>query len=80
MDLVKVQARMDMVCSVGMTKVVKKLPNEATLQGGLKEAAFPQIREPVPHLSFGMEVKIGAPLSQPVFLANQQINSILTQI
>ena len=66
-DLVKVQEK-DMVCSVGMTGVVKRqvLRDEATLQGGLKEAKFPRIKEPVPHLRFGKNVMVGAPLPQPV--------------
>ena len=61
-DLVKVQEKKDMVCSVGMTRVVKKLPNKATLQGSLEE--------PVPHLRFGEKIMIGAPLPQPVLKVN----------
>ena len=66
-DLGKVQEK-DMVCSVGMTGVVKSqvLPNKTTLQGGLKEAKFLGIKEPVPHLRFGKKVMVGAPLPQPV--------------
>ena len=67
MDLVKVQGK-DMVCSVGMTGVVKKqVPhNMDILQGGLKEAQFPEIKKPVPHLRFSEKVLIEAPLPQPV--------------
>ena len=50
---VKLQEKKDMVCSVKMTLVVKKFPNKATLQGGLKEAHFSGIKEPVSHLRFG---------------------------
>ena len=51
---------------MGMTGVVKKFSNETTLQGGLKGAHFPDIKEPVPHLRFGEKIMVGAPLPQPV--------------
>ena len=50
-----------MVCSVGMTGVVQRQ------QGGLKEARFPEIKEPVPHLRFGEKIM---PLPQPVLKDN----------
>ena len=67
MDLVKVQEK-DMVCSVGLTGVVKKqvLHGKAAVQGGLEGAHCLEIKEPVPHLRFGEEIMIGAPLPQPV--------------
>ena len=59
--MVKVQER-DMVCSVGMSGVIKR---QAALQGDQKEANYPEIKEPVPHLRFGEKIRIGAPLPQP---------------
>ena len=66
-DSVKVLEK-DMVCSVGMTGVIKKqtLHGKAAVRGGLKGVRSLEIKEPIPHLRFDKEVVIGAPLPQPV--------------
>ena len=59
-DSVNVQDRKDMVCTVGITGVATKKVkvDKATLTGRLKEADFPKIKEPVPHLRFGGDILI----------------------
>ena len=67
-NTVNVQEKKDMVCSLGMTRVVKSKVgvNKASLTGKLKQADFPKIREPIPHLRFDEGIMIDAPLPQPV--------------
>ena len=63
-----IQVKKEVVCKLGMTGVVKKkvMVKEATFTKKLKKVNFPRIREPIPHLRFGEDVKIQAPLPQPV--------------
>ena len=72
----KVQEKKDMVCTVGITGVATKnvRVDKATLTGRLKEADFPKIKEPVPHLRFGENVMIQAPLSQPVLKVDLMVD------
>ena len=51
-----------MVCSVGMTGVVKSSVkvNEASLVGKLRQTGVPKIKEPIPHLRFGNDIKVEA--------------------
>ena len=75
MDSVDVQEK-EVVCKLGMTGVIKKevMVNEATLTGRLKKDDFPKIREPVPQLRFGEDIKIQAPLPQPILRVNLMVN------
>ena len=34
--------------------------------GKLRQTGFPKIKEPIPHLRFGNDIKVEVPLSQPV--------------
>ena len=75
MNSVNVQKK-DMVCSVGMTVVAKEKvkDDEASLAGKLKQPGFSKIREPIPHLRFGENIMIGAPLPPPVVKVNLMVD------
>ena len=64
----KVLEKKELVCTVGVTGVAtKKVKVEkATLTGKINEAGFPKVKEPVPHLRFGDNIVVQAPLPQPV--------------
>ena len=59
----------DIVCSLGMTRVV-----QGTVAEELGQAGFPKIKEPVPHLRFGKDIRIEAPLSQPILRVNLMVD------
>ena len=61
---------------VGMTGVVEKRlkVNKATLTGKLKETDFQKIKEPVPHMRFGENIMIQAPLPQPVLKVDLMVD------
>ena len=58
----------DMVYLVGMTGVSMKKGklDRAAQSGKLTKTDFPKLKEPVPHLRFGDNILIQAPLPQPV--------------
>ena len=70
------QEKKDIKYLVGMTGVVKKKlkVDKATLTGKLKETDFQKIKEPVPHLRFGEDIMIQAPLPQPVLKVNLMVD------
>ena len=63
------------MCKLGMTGVIKKkvVVNEA-MTGMLKKTDIPKIKEPVPHLRFGEDIMIKAPLPQPVLLVSLMVD------
>ena len=76
MNAVNVLEKKDMVYMVGMTGVSKKKGrlDEATLTGKLPETTVPKLKEPVPHLRFGDNVLVKAPLPQPVLTVNLTVD------
>ena len=76
MESVNVQDKKDIKYLVGMTGVVKKKlkVDKATLTGKLNETDFQKIKEPVPHLRFGENIMIQAPLPQPILKVNLMVD------
>ena len=72
----KVQEKKDMMCSLGMTGVAKKMMrvDKATLVGKLTEADLTKIKEPVPHFRFAENIMIQAPLPQPVLKVHLMVD------
>ena len=63
------------MCTVGITGVATKVKvDKATLTGRLKEADFPKIKEPVPHIRFGEDILFQAPLPQPVLKVDLMVD------
>ena len=74
MNSVNVQGRKDMVCSLGMTRVVKSNVKYSSAEK-LRQTGIFKIKEPVPHLRFGKDIKIQAPLPQPVLKVNLVVDT-----
>ena len=65
-----------MVYLVGMTGISRKKGrlDKATVTGKLTETDLPKLKEPVPHLRFGDNILIQAPLPQPVLKVDLKVD------